>query len=495
MLVFSKRGPIALLVVFLAWAPARAFQTIDNSIVKVRTKVRPGGLQKIENARKVVQKTPELVLWDGQTRIVPSRVGLIYRIERGLPDQILISLPSQGLQGWVPRDSVVEYNQAEAYFTTQLDLNPETSFAYLMRAIVCHDTNRLDRTFADLDEAIRIDPRNAPAYIERAFLWQTRNRMDLAMADITKAIQADPKAVDAYVERGVFHYCLKQYTEAFADLDRAIALGSRSIYIALTKGLIFLERKDLDEAEAEFRRATLIDPKNADAFLSIGTIQLLRSEPAEAVKMFSHALKLEPEKADAYSGRATAYLSLGQHKASLQDLNNAIRIDPSRPEDFRNRGTVCSYLGEWHQALADVETAARIAPNDTEVQLLRAWMLATCPDAKLRDGQKAVASATRACELSQWKVAHPISALAAAYAETGDFKDAVKWQQKAIALAPGNDAASRTYRIALERYRAGKPYHKMGVLEEWGIRKYQPAPNPSEPTTASKPKGANGAQP
>ena len=488
MCVFSKRGSIAFLVVFITCLPARA-QRVDSSMVKARMNVRTVDGQRVEHARKVVQRTPDFALWDGNTKIIPSRVGLIYRIERGERDRLLISLPSQGLQGWVPRDSVVEYNQAEDYFTTELDLKPETSFAYLMRAIVCQDSNRLSRTFDDLETAIQLDPRNVSARIERAFLWQARNRLDLAMADVSRAIQADPRSRDAYVERGVFHYCLKQYTEAFADLERAAELGSRSIYVSLTKGLMLLERKELDDAEAEFRHASQIDPKNADAFLSIGTIQLMRSQPAEGVKTFSLALQLDPEKADAYGGRATAYLSLGQHKAALQDLNNAIRIDPSRSEDFRNRGTVCSYLGEWNQALADVETSVRLTPNDTESQLVRAWMLATCPDAKLRDGKKAVASATRACELTSWKAAHPMAALAAAYAESGDFKSAVKWQEKAIALAPGDVQASRTYRIALERYRTKKPYHRLGVLEEWGIRKYQPAANPGGAATDRKPSG------
>ena len=101
-------------------------------------------------------------------------------------------------------------------------------------------------------------------------------------------------------------------------------------------------------------------------------------------------------------------------------------------------------------------------------------MLATCPEARLRDGSKAVASATRACELTQWKVAHPMAALAAAYAEKGDFKSAMKWQQKAIELSPENDPASRTYRIGSRTLSLPEALPPAGVLEEWGIRKYQP---------------------
>ena len=48
-------------------------------------------------------------------------------------------------------------------------------------------------------------------------------------------------------------------------------------------------------------------------------------------------------------------------------------------------------------------------------------MLATSPDAKLRNGRRAIELATRACELTKYKAAYILSTLAAAYAETGDF--------------------------------------------------------------------------
>ena len=65
-----------------------------------------------------------------------------------------------------------------------------------------------------------------------------------------------------------------------------------------------------------------------------------------------------------------------------------------------------------------------------------AWILSTCADASLRDGKRAVELATHACELTGRKNAWLLDTLAAAFAETGDFKAAVETQREAMALLP-----------------------------------------------------------
>ena len=89
----------------------------------------------------------------------------------------------------------------------------------------------------------------------------------------------------------------------------------------------------------------------------------------------------------------------------------------------------------------------------------RAWLWATCPDAKHRDGKRAVASATRACELSKWKEAAHIGSLAAASAEAGDFEAAVTWQSRANELyADAGDQKKGEERLRL--YRVKRPYRE-----------------------------------
>jgi hypothetical protein len=70
-----------------------------------------------------------------------------------------------------------------------------------------------------------------------------------------------------------------------------------------------------------------------------------------------------------------------------------------------------------------------------------AWLLATCADAKIRNGKKALEYATRLCALSEWKDATGMDTLAASYAECGQFKEAIQWQKRVLDLASANQKA------------------------------------------------------
>jgi serine/threonine-protein kinase len=85
-----------------------------------------------------------------------------------------------------------------------------------------------------------------------------------------------------------------------------------------------------------------------------------------------------------------------------------------------------------------------------------AWLQATCPEAAYRDGDEAVAHATRALELTDWKQCEWLDVLAAAHAEVGNFDEAIRWQQKCLDQWP-NEMKSEL-RSRLELYEGGQPF-------------------------------------
>jgi Zn-dependent protease len=122
-----------------------------------------------------------------------------------------------------------------------------------------------------------------------------------------------------------------------------------------------------------------------------------------------------------------------------------------------NRGQVRCRLGRWAEAITDYREALRVQPDFTSAQHNLAWVLAAGPVDALRNGPEAVAHATRACDATGWRDGSLLGTLAAAYAETGDFGQAIHWQERAIADAAyrrmiGDAAASERLKLYEQGY-------------------------------------------
>ncbi|GEM_PF-3189155 len=158
----------------------------------------------------------------------------------------------------------------------------------------------------------------------------------------------------------------------------------------------------------------------------------------------------------------TLFQQAVEHATRVVTANQAAGEEPGW-----NLGTTHSYLARvalaqqnLTQAVADYEAGLKAEPDSLSCIGRLAWLLATCPDESVRDGERAVELATRACELTDWKDANHIDTLAAALAEAGQFDEAVKRQQQALEIPDAFDEEERKrVEARLRLYESGKPYH------------------------------------
>jgi tetratricopeptide (TPR) repeat protein len=118
--------------------------------------------------------------------------------------------------------------------------------------------------------------------------------------------------------------------------------------------------------------------------------------------------------------------------------------------------------GNFRESVEQYRAALVRDPDSIEALNNLAWMLATSPDASVRNGVDAVRFAERACRLTGNKKAGMVGTLAAAFAEAGRFTDAAATAEKAadLADADGNSRFAAINRQLLALYRAGKPFRE-----------------------------------
>ncbi|WP_437202695.1 tetratricopeptide repeat protein [Planctomicrobium sp. SH664] len=176
---------------------------------------------------------------------------------------------------------------------------------------------------------------------------------------------------------------------------------------------------------------------------------------ADALPLFTEEIKKNPT-AYNYSVRGLIYNTTNEFDKAIADYTEAIKLEPKVAAFLHDRGFAWEQKRQYDKALADYEAAFRLDPQNPEPHNDAAWLWATCTDAKIRDGRKAVEHAGKACELTNHQDSNNLDTLAAAYAEVGDFANAVKWQTEALKLAEEETKADCQARLQL--YQSGKPF-------------------------------------
>ena len=371
-------------------------------------------------------------------------------------------------------------------------LNDEPKLKAKALALRAGITEDPERRMADLDEAARLMPNDAAVLRARALTNIAQQKLEAALEDLNGALEIDSEHAQTYELTANVLAMLKRYDEAHASLDKVRKLRPDSAAPLVQKARIHLMQQDSDAALADLNEACRIEPENVFVLLARAGLHQNMSRGDEAMADVDRALELRPGLPAAVRLRVMLLAAAGKFDEAIADLEELRRRAPKdlmatlqlamlyvgrqrhdeavelytaiiaeRPDHWGSllgRGDALLNTGKHRRAIADYEAAFKKQPKDPHLLNNFAWVLATSPVDKLRDGERAVRLATKACELTEHKQAHILSTLAAGYAESGDFVSAVKWAEKAVEI--GDEDQLDPLKAELESFRAGKPWRE-----------------------------------
>jgi tetratricopeptide (TPR) repeat protein len=259
--------------------------------------------------------------------------------------------------------------------------------------------------------------------------------VDQAVDYFSQKIRLEPNAFFPFAMMALLRQDKQEHDLAIRNYDEAIRLDPQNAACFAGRATAWCSKREFDKAIADFDTALRLDPKNSAAYLGRGLTRAARNEHTLAIADFSEAIWLEPLSISAYDNRGRAWQSKSEYAKAIIDFNMVLRLDSQQGAAYRRRGGCWEAEKRYGKAIADYNEAIRIDPGDAPAYRELARLLATCPDPGFHDFKLAIASATKACELTQWKETAGLDILAAACAVAGDFASAVKWQIKSNALS------------------------------------------------------------
>jgi tetratricopeptide (TPR) repeat protein len=298
--------------------------------------------------------------------------------------------------------------------------------------------------------------------------WQTSYWRDSETL-WTHTLACTPPNAFAYSNMGVAWGQQGKTTEAIAHLRKAVELNPRYVKAQINLGVALGQQEKLQEAIAPLQRALELDPQNASARSNlsvvlerIGVGRLREGKAEQAIAHLQKALEVNPCNADACNDLGGVYYQQGKLAEAIRCFQRAAEINPHQVDAHRNLGTALLRRGNAREALAQWHEVLRLQPKQFAVLLQTAWILAIWPDASIRNGGEAVTLARQALEICGEREPAAFDALAAAYAETGRFPEAVHAAHRAVALATrqNNPALADTIRARLKLYQSGSPYRE-----------------------------------
>ena len=216
------------------------------------------------------------------------------------------------------------------------------------------------------------------------------------------------------------------------------------------------------DVETLYRTTIAGNPDCWMAHNNLGLALAGRGQVEEAITHYQTALEIKPKFAEAHNNFGVVLGQRGRFDEAIIHFRQALKIKPDYANAHNNFGNALAGQGKIAAAIVQWREAVRLQPNELGFVNQLAWVLATCPEASVRNGAEAIELAQRAVRISGGREPAVLGTLAAAYAEAGRFSEAVQTARKAreLAVQQNKPGLAESIGAKIPLYKAGTPFRE-----------------------------------
>ncbi|MBN1765652.1 MAG: sulfatase-like hydrolase/transferase [Sedimentisphaerales bacterium] len=209
------------------------------------------------------------------------------------------------------------------------------------------------------------------------------------------------------------------------------------------------------ELAEEYPEMVFIHRRLGDTFFSRGDYQ-------KALTYYAVVFKQAPDDFKLHAAMGKSYMETGDREKACYHWQESLRVNSRQPMIYNALAELYYLQGEYQKAIDNWEKALSYQPDWLRVLCNLAWIRATHPREDIRRPAEALNYSLQACELTQFSHPDALNALAAAYAATGQFAEAVETAQKLeqIYITQNAGEQAKLVREKIELYKAGQPFRE-----------------------------------
>jgi tetratricopeptide (TPR) repeat protein len=364
-----------------------------------------------------------------------------------------------------------QMEDAEVAFKSALALNPGSASAMAGLGQLALEMREFGEAVAYFEAALQAAPDATRLHYSLAMAYRGLGDTEAARRHLeqrgTVGVRPPDPVVDqlqlltegerVHLVRGRLAFASGRYQEAADEFAAAVAADPESARALVNLGTALGHLGDLDAAIDKYEQALAVDPDQVTAHFNLGSTLVEQNRAVDAIPHLEMVLQSTPYDAEAHLLMARALVANGDDWASLEHFKRAAELDPANAVAVTGGAAALVRVGQYERAKSVLDAGHRRIPDSGAIAFALARLLAACPEADVRDGE-------RALELAQAVYAarpdpRHAQLLAQALAELDRCEEAAEWQQKVVdaAVADGATEVLPALKADLDHYLGGPP--------------------------------------